>query len=128
MKIKEIFADWTQKQLTKKVANGGKLVGDAQAKARKAVCATCPKAGKVKVPVGMFTIEADGCTECGCPFATKPHIDIIMRDASTEENAPLTAGELIKTATGLADKRPEKVICPHPDGNKWQPIDNIFQK
>lgn len=127
MSITEKLEKWAQKQLAKKIAKGGKLVSDQHAAARKAICAACPKAGKVRIELKMLTVEAEGCTQCGCPFATKPHIDIIVRDAKKAEGAILTAGEILRTQTGMTDTRKEKVICPHPEGNKWAEIDEIFQ-
>ena len=67
----------------------GTLVSEDTAKARLAICAGCKYNGMVN-PVSDLVEE--GCTKCGCLFATKP---------------------LMKTFLF------QTVECPHEDGDKW---------
>jgi hypothetical protein len=53
--------------LTEVIKAGGTLVPEQTYRDRLAICHRCNKAGTVTV-LGM---QFDGCTECGCPFATK---------------------------------------------------------
>jgi len=56
-----------KKLLTEVIKAGGTLVTEHTYRDRLAICHRCNKAGTVTV-LGM---QFDGCTECGCPFATK---------------------------------------------------------
>ena len=57
--------------LTDIIRAGGSLVSERVYSERMAICQQCPNKGTVKV-VG---VEFDGCTVCGCPFATKLRVD-----------------------------------------------------
>lgn len=51
---------------------GGSLVTEEQYQERVAICKACPKFGKVSIILINGVAQTDGCTECGCPTATKP--------------------------------------------------------
>lgn len=92
------------KVFSEAIKNFGKLTIEDHAKARINKCKTledgkpCRYHGEVN-PVPSLKLE--GCTKCGCPFATKPFMLTFM---------------------GL------KVECPHPEGNQWAEIDEDFLK
>jgi len=91
---KEIFASL--------VKAAGTVVSDEHGEARIERCKTlnggrpCQYAGIVE-PLPAMKME--GCTLCGCPFATKPKM---------------------KTIAG------KTITCPHPAGNQWAEIDEKF--
>jgi hypothetical protein len=84
---------------------GGDTVSDEQAKARyNGACKGCPYAEMV-----YYTpyVQFERCQLCLCPLETK-----------------------CKTLKNISVKKLFKMVttsCPHPDGNKWQPIDQQFQ-
>ena len=71
------YAAWAIRQYTK---IWGKMAPEKLVQARLKICGGCSKAGKVQVPLPQIKAgwpalaELDGCTECGCPFATKPRV------------------------------------------------------
>lgn len=85
------------------VALGGEQVSEAVYQARLEVCRGCDKAGTVYPLPGL---KMQGCTICGCPFATKPRWEKYFSAAKLR----------IITAE-----------CPHPDGNKWLEIELNLQ-
>lgn len=95
--VRDAFV-WTVKQ-------GGSLTTDEHGKARIEFCKArrsgkpCEYYGTVN-PAG---IEFEGCTKCGCPFATKAFM--------LELKVPVH----------------KKVTCPHPDGNFWEEVDSKFK-
>jgi len=109
--------------LLKAVFAGVELAKREHGDARVKVCSECPLAGKVEV----MGINMDGCTECGCPFATKPYMLNIPR-LKDKMDEPLSFDELIKLRTNKKSEDFEmvKITCPHPNGNKWSQVDNTF--
>lgn len=85
------------------VKSAGKAAPEGLGEARIAHCKTrrggkpCEFVGEV-TPVPGATTE--GCTKCGCPFATKPYMVTLLG---------------------------KKIECPHPDGNLWALIDEKFK-
>lgn len=85
---------------------GGELVTREQYIDRLEVCAKCPSRGEVKIPVPavvglrLKVATLPGCTECGCPFATKPQVRSYL------------SAQGIKTVT-----------CPL---GKWEDVDSIY--
>lgn len=81
----------------------GKAATKEHGDARLKVCKTlnngqpCEFSGMVPV---VPKVQVEGCTKCGCFFATKPYMVTNF------------LGEVIK--------------CPHPDGNKWDEVDKFF--
>lgn len=61
------LANFVQKTILGYIEAGGSLVDDAEYERRRTICNVCDRAGRVWIPGG----ETNGCTECGCPFATK---------------------------------------------------------
>lgn len=61
------LARFAQKTILGYLEAGGSLVDDGEYERRRRVCSDCDRSGVVWIPGG----EAPGCTECGCPFATK---------------------------------------------------------
>ena len=82
--------------------NVGSLVKKEHYNARKKICNACEMQVMVE-PVPMLILP--GCGICKCPTLTKPRC---LTHYSQE------AGEVIKT------------VCPHPDGNKWEEVDEQF--
>ena len=115
------------KKLFDFVKVGGKSVTPKQAEARKEICRKCPRFGIVQPVPGL---KMEGCKICGCPSITKPHMKTIMR-AIGKQNDPLSISEMLELKTkGLLKnhKKTEQIIkCPHPDGNKWELVDNNFK-
>lgn len=65
--------------LSETIKHGGTLVSPEQAQARINVCKGDPESGTPRCdfegivePVPFLKME--GCTNCGCPFSTKPHM------------------------------------------------------
>jgi len=88
------------------VSLGGKQVSDEHWKARVEICYGCELAGTVEIPLPGKKITTDGCTECGCPFLTKP---------KWEKYFSWRRLRIIKAE------------CPHPtEGNKWADVDKHF--
>jgi hypothetical protein len=81
------------------VKQGGNLLTREHYEARREVCRGCEYEGQVEPLPDLFM---EGCTECGCPFKTKAYFDTWK-----------VSGKKIK--------------CPHPDGNKWENVDNNFK-
>lgn len=82
---------------------GGGHVDQEQFVARLNKCSGCKFAGTVN-PLPL--LYANGCTICGCPFATKP---------ATYKHCSLDSGKKVLTT------------CPHPDGNKWEEVDLLHK-
>lgn len=79
------------------VKKGGKLVSKEQGDARREICRGCEYEGRVHPLPGL---DLPGCTECGCPFITKPYMETFL-------GSP--------------------VECPHPiKGNLWEEVDKNF--
>lgn len=85
------------------IKKGGKLVPVQQAEARIEVCRGCSLSGMVEPLPGLVV---EGCTECGCPFATKPYMFNYLSPSQ---------GKIVL------------IECPHPEGNKWEVIDQQFK-
>lgn len=87
----------------------GKLVDLHHSSERITRCKTlengkpCRYAGTV-TPLPL--LKMDGCTVCGCPFATKP---------KTYSYFSMEEGKIILTT------------CPHPQGNMWAEIDKKWE-
>lgn len=66
--------------LSSTIKQGGTLVSPEQAIARIEVCKGNPETGAKKcdfagVVEPLPFLKMEGCTNCGCPFATKPHME-----------------------------------------------------
>lgn len=98
----------------------GELVPEDIAEKRKSVCRSCPFVGIVEPLPGL---KVEGCTICGCPLATKAHMKTMLRPKD-KAGEPLSFDEIIEMKTnGLFNRKDfvnEKIVCPHPDGNKWK--------
>ena len=81
---------------------GGQTTTDNHAQARIAVCEVCQHYGQVQPIPGLVM---PGCLICGCPSLTKAHM---------------------KTYFSISKLGLRVSECPHPDGNKWQAVDQIF--
>ena len=57
------------------VKKGGELVEPEIAQKRIDICRGCDKVGEVE-PIPFIKME--GCTICGCPLATKPHMKNVI--------------------------------------------------
>lgn len=127
LNIIESAYEFKVKTLFKFLAAGGTYVSKEVAEKRIAICVTCPKYGKVKPLDNLPSMK--GCTECGCPTATKPHMKTLPRPAN-KMGKTLNLAELLELKhTYDPDSikyEDEIIICPHPDGNKWELIDNNF--
>lgn len=86
---------------------GGEQVSHEQYKARLEVCHRCELAGTVRIDLPFRKLELEGCTECGCPFATKPKWEKYF---------------------SFEKLRIIKAQCPHPEGNKWASADSAFSQ
>lgn len=62
-----VLGRFVQQTILGYIKAGGSLVDDAEYSRRREICDHCESAGTVWIPGG----SAPGCTECGCPFATK---------------------------------------------------------
>ena len=62
---------WQLKIINGYLALGATFVGDDEYEARVEICKTCPLFGNVRLPGGLVV---EGCTDCGCPTATKPKV------------------------------------------------------
>ena len=62
-----VLAKFAQQTILGYIKAGGSLVNDVEYERRRQICDNCESAGTVWIPGG----SAPGCTECGCPFATK---------------------------------------------------------
>lgn len=80
---------------------GGHIAPDEQYRKRYETCKMCKYKGEVQ-PLPL--IKTEGCTICKCPFRTK-----------------------LKTVTHIKNGQRVTTSCPHPDGNKWDIIDNEFK-
>lgn len=104
--LDKVLEDFVLAAINEGVRFGGKQVSDDHWRERVKICMACDKAGTVEIPLPGKTIKTDGCTECGCPFLTKP---------TWEEYF------------SWRELRVKKATCPHPtEGNKWQELDNRF--
>lgn len=74
------------------------MVSEAEYEKRLEVCRGCELAGQVGIPMPGGPISLEGCTECGCPFATKPKW---------------------KKYFSFKELRIKEATCPHPQGNRW---------
>lgn len=105
---------------------GGKSATPEHAAARKKICDSCPLFGVVEPVPGL---KMNGCTQCGCPSATKPHMITLMR-AIDKDGQSFTVSEMVelkmKKILGSTEKIEQKIKCPHPDGNKWENVDRQF--
>ena len=116
--------DWKEQKVRNLLFVGAVEVSKDQAMARIEVCMRCDHAKKVQPLPGMYL---NGCGICGCPFATKPYFHSVQRALDRLGN-PLTLDELVKMKIrGVEDTETEIITCPHPDGNKWGPIDETFK-
>lgn len=102
------YAEWAIRQYTR---IWGEMAPEKLAKTRQEICKGCDMAGKVKIPLPRirqgwpeFT-TMDGCTKCGCPFATKTKV---------------------KRYFSLVRMRVVKADCPHPDGSKWPDPEQFY--
>lgn len=57
--------------LSETIKHGGSLVSPEQAQERINICTSCEFLGTVE-PLPFLKME--GCTKCGCPMSTKPHM------------------------------------------------------
>lgn len=76
---------------------GGTRVSDEEYQRRLEICRGCELVGTVEVMGHQF----EGCTECGCPLATKP---------LWQEFFSVKAFKFVEAK------------CPHPNGDKWSAI------
>lgn len=95
--------------IAKAVTAGGTPVDVEHFIARLLICGGCDKRGTVSV----MGNEYNGCTVCGCPFQTKA--------AMKAADSPLLK---VTGALGITD---DEIRCPHPDGDKWHEVDELFQ-
>ena len=116
------LAKWAMAKIMEASFAGAVLVSKEQYDARLEICEGCPHKGKVEPLPKMLM---DGCTLCGCPFATKPKYFSIPR-AADKEGTPLSFEEIIALKISAKDKTHEVITCPHPDGNKWADVDSTF--
>lgn len=91
-----------QKVIFESVKLAGSRAPKGLGEARIKFCKT-RKGGKPCEYVGMVNplpkVVTEGCTKCGCPFATKPFMLTLMG---------------------------KQIQCPHPNGNLWADIDKKF--
>jgi len=80
---------------------GGEQVIKEHYNERVAICQKCPKGGVVSI----LGHNMEGCTICKCPFATKPRW---------------------KKYFSFIQLKIIPATCPHPEGNKWEVVDDIF--
>lgn len=73
--MNKILFQAAQKILAEAVKAGGELVTPEQAQARLEICYGCEHKGIV-TPLPLMQFE--GCTICGCPFMTKPHMKTVF--------------------------------------------------
>jgi hypothetical protein len=102
-----MIQEWAKDMLYKQVMNGSELVTYENYLDRMDVCKGCKYNGIVDVP--LVGIKDNGCTKCGCPFATKARIKTVVN--------PITQ-TILNTET---------VECTHEDGNKWEDVDKKYQ-
>ena len=99
--------DYLEQRFTNVMKQGGKLVKPEHGDARLNKCKTrnngkpCEFLGKVE-PLPNIEIET-GCQKCGCALNAKAYMEYL--------------------GIKLLNK---KIECPHPDGNQWAEIDEIF--
>lgn len=116
--------EWRDEKFRMLLDTGSNRVTDEHAFARIEICISCEKYGIVEPLPGMIM---HGCTLCGCPSATKPYFEYVMRTLD-KGGEPLSLEEFfrIRLKPGIKTFK-EEIKCPHPDGNKWADIDTIFK-
>jgi len=125
--VSDKLKEWTLENLSDTIKAEGELVTHEQAQARIAICNGCEYLGEVQP---LPKIKTSGCTKCGCPLVTKAYMKTLLRRL---ENAgeELSIQEIIEMKTLKKFDRKsyfsEKVVCPHPQGNKWEAADSLFQ-
>ena len=103
--VNPLLLDFITGTINSYIKLGGSLVSEDQYQDRLKVCRSCPYKGTVEIPLVVKTLTAPGCTECGCPFETKPRA--------------LKYFSLSKLAIVRA-------VCTHPDGNQWEEVDKNY--
>ena len=120
------YERWIWNQVSSFLSCFGELVPEEQEEERKSECDRCEYKGKVK-PDGL-KIETDGCTLCGCPFATKRRQKTLLRKKGMA-GKPLTKKEIAFIAQYKDTERVEQITitCPHTEGNKWEHVDSKYE-
>lgn len=101
--VSDRLKQFIARTLFETIKKGGKLVAEEHKEARLAICQGCTLLGQVEPLPGLVV---EGCTACGCPSATKPFM--------LNYFSP-TQGHMVT------------VECAHPDGSKWEEIDQQFK-
>jgi len=73
--MRQLILKFAREVLAEVVKRGGELVSPEIASKRLEICGVCDEAGKVE-PIPF--LKMDGCTLCGCPFSTKPHMKNVI--------------------------------------------------
>lgn len=66
---KDKFKEFQINAIGEVLRAGGDVVSPEHYAERIKICVNCPNAGKVRP---LPWLKTEGCTLCGCPFATKP--------------------------------------------------------
>lgn len=123
--VSDKVREWALQNLAKVVRAEGELVSEEQAQERLSVCWGCKYHGIVRPVPG---IETMGCTLCGCPDETKPHMKSILRKKGAKD--AITISEIIELKTTgkfyKSEYTQEPIRCPHPEENKWEDIDEKY--
>lgn len=108
--IKKRLREHTVNYIGNIVTAGQELVSPEHEKARRDICKGCDLLEMVTLPPVPWIgpIQVPGCGGCKCPIKTKPKA---VKYRNFKDGKPLE----IKTN-----------ICPHPDGNKWEDVDNKY--
>lgn len=114
--------EFVQRELANFIIKQGIPAAKEQAEERMKICQGCEFRGLVEP---LPTLKMEGCTKCGCPLATKTKMRKIKRELNAK-NENLTPQEITRLKMGKAYKM-EDIKCPHPDGNKWETIDNKYK-
>lgn len=93
---------WEREEIEAWKERGAVLCSTEQMEARRSVCESCDEFVDLS-PLPFLTVK--GCGICKCPIATK---------GRTLKYFSFTKGRIVKTE------------CPHPEGNKWESVDNQF--
>ena len=124
-----LYEAFVLKTIANFVKENGELVSKENKKARlEEACNGCEFKGIVQPEP---YIKGQGCKKCGCPFATKAAMKSMERLLDGIPYSKITPKEVAQVKAKLLAGQPtrtEIIICPHPDGNKWAPIDSKFTK